>query len=146
MTENHKRTRPQQYRRWDPEAFVRVWCAERSTRDVAAKLGRGVGDVECYAGRLRKLGVKLPSKRLPRFEDLDVNRLNALIDSMTDEEDTMTDDESTAKLMFMTFCAPILEDAAQRFGVDYARMMMKSAAKRAGLNPDEIDMFKVKAS
>ena len=84
----------QPYRRWDPEAFVRAWCTSATTREAAKKLGRDVSDVEVYASRLRRAGVKLPSRKARGLDAEGVKHLNRLVDVLT--ADQVDEDEEEA--------------------------------------------------
>jgi len=52
------------------------------------------------------------------------------------------DEESKkATHFFMTTTAPLIREMANKHGIEIAREMMKTAAIKAGLNPDDFDVF-----
>lgn len=66
-----------------PEQFIRVWQAANSVDEVAAKLKMPKPIVLARKSNYVKAGVKL--KKMPRkstSRNLDVDRLNALIDEL----------------------------------------------------------------
>lgn len=67
------------------EEFVAAWLpAENTVDDVACMLGMEIADVRSFAGTLRLIGVKLPSKRRGRRavdHSATAAKLNAMIDA-----------------------------------------------------------------
>ena len=65
-------------REWDAEVFVAAWMKYDNVAAVAKSLGVDHKSASVYASRLRRAGVKLPSKR--GRNAMDVAKLNSLID------------------------------------------------------------------
>lgn len=62
--------------------FVKLWCGDRPTSEIAKDLGISDATVYAHAKKLRDLGVKLPQRQFSRRQEVDVDALNNLIGTL----------------------------------------------------------------